>query len=901
MRLRSPQSFFPSFIGVMLVALAFIPLSSTAQLRVVCWGNPTTTNVPANLTNIRSIAAGYNHCLVLLSNGTVVAWGDNSAGQTNGNASLTNIMAIAAGQNHNVALRSNGTVFAWGGFNNHGELNVPAGLSGVKAIAAGGEHTLALRTNGTVVAWGNNFAGQTNVPAELSNVVAITAGDTHSMALRNNGTIVAWGDDGSGQTNTPANATNIFAFAAGYHHNIAVRSNGTLVAWELNVYGESVVPGGLSNVIAVGAGNFLSVAVRSNGTVMAWGQPFDGQTNVPPGLTNVIAIAVGSTHVMALTPSPVCSPTLPDFFECRQTLAGSNLSFISSNIGATRESGEPQHHTVATSNSIWFEWTAPFSGGLVFTTSASTSNGYFKPLVAIYSGNNLTNLTQLATNSTANNGSGGDPIARAALTVTAGQNVKIVVDGTGQGILTNTLTLSPPPNDDTFATATTINGVYYITNGSFLGASREASEPTHGDASLGQTLWWNWTAPTNGPNPLSVRLMTDAVSFPPGVGIYTGSVVTALSPVTFSKRTNGMTSDVVFDATPGVTYRIALAGKQHDSESASPLIGTFDLRLNTRALALTITNLTMTTNGNGSVPFQADARVQNFGSAAASPLRVSVSAISGLSTVRALSVPPVSTVTNLVITNVPGILGASQTALVHISGTVPAPNVSDASTPIAYGVYADLQEQPATNKWFTVDQSLVTYDKWPGVGEIFGPGGGVIRFDPGYPASPFSPIIAMAILGSPTLTEGRSTNYTGKVTFSDNTTQNFTNTAWSASQFTISSNGIFAAGSVVSNTPVLLTVPYYFSGFTFITSTNITVLKLQTLVLTNLSLLGNTGLVFTVSGTPGRTNIIEATTNLALPSAWIPLATNIPASGTFMFTNFSQQSFPLRLYRAREQ
>ena len=891
------------FIGWLLVALTLISIPAKAQLRVICWGNPNDgiTNVPANLTNVRSIAAGYNHCLVLLSNGTVVAWGNNSAGQTNGNASLTNIMAIAAGQYHNVALRSNGTVFAWGGFNNNGELNVPAGLSGVKAIAAGGNHNLALRSNGTVVAWGKFSDGQTNVPAGLSNVVAISAGDTHSMALRSNGTIVAWGDNNSGQLNTPASVTNVMAFAAGYHHNLAVRSNGIVAAWELNVYGETNVPSGLSNVVAVAGGHFLSVALRSNGTVAAWGGTSTEQTNVPPGLTNVIAIAAGSEHVMALTPSPVCSPTLPDNFECRLTLAGSNLTFTSSNVGATRETGEPQHHTVVSSNSIWFEWTAPFSGGLVFKSETPGGGGYFKPIVAIYSGNVLSNLTKLAANSTASNGSGGDPIARAALTAVAGQNYKIAVDGLDQGTLTNTLTLSQPPTNDTFAAATVINGVYFVASGSFLGASREASEPTHGDASLGQTLWWNWTAPTGGPNPISVRLMSDAVSFPPGIGVYTGSVVSALSAVTLTTKTNGMTRDVVFDATPGTTYRIALAGKQHDNDSASPLIGTFDFRLNTRALALSITNLTMTTNGNGSVPFQADARIQNFGSAATAPLRVSVSAISGLSTTRALSVPPVSTVTNLGITNVTASLAAGQSALVHISGTVPASDPADASTPIAYGVYADLQEQPVTNKWFTVDQTLVTYDKWPGIGEIFGPGGGVIRFDPGYTVSPFSPIVAMAVLGPPTLNEGRSTNYTGRVTFADTTIQNFTNTAWSASQFTIATNGVFTAGGVTSNTVVLLTVPYYFSGITFITSSNITVLNLPAPTITNLSLLGNDGIVFALNGVPGRSNVIEAVTNFAAPVVWVPLVTNAPASGVFNFTNFSRTNIPVRFYRAREQ
>lgn len=888
-----------NFVTLLLVTLTLCLTTVEAQLRVVCWGNPNdgVTNVPVNLTNIRSIAAGYNHCLALLSNGTVVAWGNNDAGQTNGHVSLTNIMAIAAGQYHNVALRSNGTVFAWGGYNNNGELNIPAGLASVKAIAAGGSHSLALRSNGTVVAWGRNFDLQTNVPPGLTSVAAIAAGDTHSMALRSNGTIVVWGDNNSGQLNIPAGLTNVIAFAAGYHHNLAVRSNGTVAAWELNVYGETTVPPGLSNVFAVAAGYFSSVALRSNGTVVAWGQNFSGQTNVPPGLTNVIAIVAGSEHVMALTPSPVCSPALPDNFECRQPLVGTSLAFVASNFGATYESGELPHYFTTGSNSIWYTWTAPFSGGLVFQTSFA---GVLKPIVAVYSGTSLTNLVKLVANSTVGNNSGGAPVARAVLTVVGGQNYQIVVDSLVAEYLTNTLTLLPPPANDLFANATVINGIYFQASGSFVGADREAGEPAHGNPSLGQTLWWRWTAPTNGPNPLSVRLMTDAVSFPPAVGVYTGNVVSGLSAVTLTTATNGMTSDVIFNATPGGTYHIALAGRQSEPDSVSPLIGNFRIRLNTRVLALSITNLTTSTNGS-EVAFQAHARIQNLGTNKTAPLRVSLSVISGQSTVQPLATPPASISTNLSIINVTNSLGPNQSLLIPISGVAPAATFEQFNAPVAYGVYADLQEQPVTNKWFTVDQTLVTYDKWPGIGEIFGPGGGVIRFDPGYTVAPFSPITAMAILGSLAIPEGRATNYSGWVTFADATTQIVTNTDWSVSQFTISTNGVFTGGSVTSNTLVTLTLPYYFAGLTFITTTNITVLNLPAPAITNLSLLGNAGIVFTLNGVPGRSNVIEAATNLAPPAFWLPLATNAPASGVFTFTNFPRTNFPIRFYRAREQ
>jgi alpha-tubulin suppressor-like RCC1 family protein len=50
-----------------------------------------------------------------------------------------------------VALKSDGTVVAWGQ-NSDGQTNVPVGLRGVMAIAAGSRHTVALKSDGTVVA-----------------------------------------------------------------------------------------------------------------------------------------------------------------------------------------------------------------------------------------------------------------------------------------------------------------------------------------------------------------------------------------------------------------------------------------------------------------------------------------------------------------------------------------------------------------------------------------------------------------------------------------------------------------------------------------------------------------------------------------------------------------------------
>jgi hypothetical protein len=168
-----------------------------------------------------AVAAGGEHSLALLSNGTVAAWGQNTDGQLgNGTITgsdvpvavqgLTGVTAIAAGSDHSVALLSNGTVDAWGSnsFNQLGQPNgFPGGigqsdvpvavpnLSGATAIAAGGLFNLALLSNGAVMDWGDNALGQlgngnTNLvvtPAAvpgLSGVTAIAAGGVYSLASK---------------------------------------------------------------------------------------------------------------------------------------------------------------------------------------------------------------------------------------------------------------------------------------------------------------------------------------------------------------------------------------------------------------------------------------------------------------------------------------------------------------------------------------------------------------------------------------------------------------------------------------------------------------------------------------------------------------------------------------------
>jgi alpha-tubulin suppressor-like RCC1 family protein len=169
------------------------------------------------LTNVIAIAAGEGFSLALLSNGTVKAWGSNKYGQLadpeveeNSNVpvqagSLSGVKTIAAGATHALALLSNGTVMAWGE-DKFGEIGngttktavetpvAVTGLSGVTAVAAGTQDSVAL-VGGGVRTWGINTFGQlgdgtvggmSSVPVEVPGIAkaaSISAGAAHVLAF----------------------------------------------------------------------------------------------------------------------------------------------------------------------------------------------------------------------------------------------------------------------------------------------------------------------------------------------------------------------------------------------------------------------------------------------------------------------------------------------------------------------------------------------------------------------------------------------------------------------------------------------------------------------------------------------------------------------------------------------
>lgn len=884
----------------------------SAQPMVVGWGDDTygQIDIPLGLTNVMAIAAGAYHSLALMSNGTVVAWGagttstglDDDFGQSLIPTGLTNVTAISAGGLYNVALKSNGTVLAWG-YNNDGETNVPNGLTNVIAIAAGSSHSLALKSDGTVVAWGYNNFGQTNVPNGLTNVIAISAGGSHSLALKSNGTVVVWGHNYDGQTNVPNGLTNVIAIAGGFSHCLALKTDGTVVAWGGNYYGETSVPPGLTGVKAIAASvnGFHSLALQNNGTIVDWGKPYPYSDSPPLLRLDAMAVATGQDHALALAYDN-------DFFGDRLPISGTNIFFQGSNIGATGEPSEPPpplgYYSDET-NSVWFQWTAPATGGAVLVVNTDFNT----PMVSVYTNNTLATLGRVAANSSSFN------MARVAFTAVSNTTYNIAVEGSflgsfiNNGDFTGTLVETPPPANDSFASRSVISSVYFATAGSFLGASREPGEPA-GNPVYPQTLWWTWTAPTNiGNSSIPVRLMASSVNWTPSIGVYTGSMVTALLPVSINTQTNGFangqfssTGTATFTSLPGVAYQISIAGYGGDpgGNVISPRFGSYQFSLNASGLSLTLTNLTATPNYDDSYDFSGTAVVVNSGPAMSHNLRIRAFSASGVSV---LGPDHGYSTTNQTFcsTNDIGTLPAGQTISLTVSGTIPA---AAAATYLGdgYGAYAQLEEAPFDGAWFAVDGVLIGFADWPNLNGNNGPGGGVVRLDPDFIGlSAFDPLLSVSILGPTNIFEGTSMTYTGKAVYADSTIYKFTNTAWAASKFTITTNGIFTAGAVASNTAVSFNAPYSSGGLLVNAVTNIVVLNLPPPILNGLKLLANGSFALTLNGVPGRNHVIEAATDLTPPVVWTSLTTNLTgANGLLNYTNSSTTNFPERFFRARE-
>jgi alpha-tubulin suppressor-like RCC1 family protein len=309
--------------------------NGTGQLGV---NDRTNRSTPVQVFGISSsatsVACGRYHTAVLLSDGTIRTFGRNDYGQLGDNTTVNKLTpvqvfgisssatAVACGWYHTAVILADGTVRIFGD-NSQGQLGIfltagtrqtPVQVFGISssavAIAGGTRHTAVLLADGTVRTFGSNYAGELGInvnggnretPVQVfgisSSATAVACGSYTTVVLLADGTVRTIGSNGNGQLGinvdggtrmTPVQVFGISssatAIACGQIHTAVVLANGTVRMFGRNLEGQLGidVSGGSrqtpvqvfgisSSAVAVAAGGVFTAVLLADGTVRTFG------------------------------------------------------------------------------------------------------------------------------------------------------------------------------------------------------------------------------------------------------------------------------------------------------------------------------------------------------------------------------------------------------------------------------------------------------------------------------------------------------------------------------------------------------------------------------------------------------------------------------------------------------
>lgn len=146
----------------------------------------------------------------------------------------------------------------------------------------------------------------------------------------------------------------------------------------------------------------------------------------PAGQTYQIAVdgyAGDSGNVQLQVELVEAQQATNDLFANRTIVTGTNAVVSGNNLAATFEPGEPDHAGVSGGASVWWSWTAPFSGIVTITTSGSS----FDTVLGVYRGGTVAGLVEVASNDEESGQT--DHTSKVTFFARAGQAYEIAVDG----------------------------------------------------------------------------------------------------------------------------------------------------------------------------------------------------------------------------------------------------------------------------------------------------------------------------------------------------------------------------------------------------------------------------------------------------------------------------------------
>ena len=381
--------------------------------------------------SVDTIAVGDDHSLVIKSDMSLWAAGDNSKGQLGVGAStesssgvkvMDNVVYVEANDDVSFAIDVNGTLYGWGD-NSDGQVSPGTSseyiskpqklMDDVAGVSAGDEHTIVLKNDGSVVGWGCNEHGELGFAVNakkntetklMDNAADIAAGDGFTLIVTKAGEVYACGNNENGQLGTgnyrdQTSLTKVISGGAaqaeaGDEHSVVLMADGTVKTAGFNESGQLGTDGGtvsnsfdstnLKKVQSVFAGGDSSGAVTEDGVLYVWGagemgQLHNGKTEnvyIPEKVTSgVVSVAFGEHHSLMLKNtgkiSSAGSGISGETFSSKSSIAA-KPEYIAKNI--VSYSAGMDHAAAINNEGVLYTWGCNDKGqlGLGDTVSRST-------------------------------------------------------------------------------------------------------------------------------------------------------------------------------------------------------------------------------------------------------------------------------------------------------------------------------------------------------------------------------------------------------------------------------------------------------------------------------------------------------------------------------------------------
>jgi alpha-tubulin suppressor-like RCC1 family protein len=245
---------------------------------------------------------------------------------------IGNAVAVAAGSEHSVALLDDGTIRTWGsgeyGIPGNGVLETRAGydhfaparvigIDNAERISTAGKAIFALLKGGSIRAWGSNILPlgakgalgtaenqTTAVPTPVQGIttaVDVVATGGGGVALLADGTLRAWGS-GYGTGHRPQDqATNVPVTVEGVRGAIAISPNMVLMP-DGSVRDFPLPPSWatpkFTNAVAIASGGPNRMALLADGRLVAWGHP----RWYPKGMVTLATLGADTVRECAARP-----------------------------------------------------------------------------------------------------------------------------------------------------------------------------------------------------------------------------------------------------------------------------------------------------------------------------------------------------------------------------------------------------------------------------------------------------------------------------------------------------------------------------------------------------------------------------------------------------------------------